>query len=79
MKEKMIILSAGLRAEILKRYGCTYATLKAALEYKTETALSRELRRYALERGSRVWVPVDDPDDTLEPGDQKVIPGVAAN
>lgn len=74
MKEKMIILSAGIRAEMLERYGCTYATLKAALEYKTETALSRELRRYALEHGARVWVPEKRlPGDQLDISD---VPGV---
>lgn len=57
MERRLIIISTGLRAEILNRYGCTHATIKAALEYSTNTALSRELRRYALEHGGELWVP----------------------
>ena len=53
--ENRIIITGDLRREILERYGCTYATLKSALEFKTETAFSRELRRYALERGGELW------------------------
>lgn len=57
MKRMLIRISTGLRAEILGRFGCTHATLKAAMEYTTDTALSRELRRYALEHGGELWVP----------------------
>ena len=53
--ENRIIITGALRREILERYGCTYATLKSALEYKTNTAFGRELRRYALERGGELW------------------------
>jgi len=57
MERRLIRISTGLRAEILGRFGCTHATLKAAMEYTTDTALSRELRRYALEHGGELWVP----------------------
>lgn len=59
MSRKIIRISSGLRSEILGRFECTYATLKDAMEYVTDTALSRELRRYALEHGGEVWVPME--------------------
>lgn len=57
MNRKLIRISSGLRSEILGRFECTYATLKDAMEFVTDTALSRELRRYALEHGGEIWVP----------------------
>lgn len=60
MGKKLIRISSGLRSEILGRFECTYATLKDAMEYTTDTALSRELRRYALEHGGEIWVPLKE-------------------
>lgn len=60
MERRLIRISTGLRAEILGRFGCTHATIKSAMEYTTNTAFSRELRRYALEHGGEVWVPLKE-------------------
>lgn len=60
MSRKLIRISTSVRKEIMERFGCQYATLKDAMEYITDTALSRELRRKALELGGEVWVPERD-------------------
>lgn len=74
MTDRFIRITSSLRHQMLERYGCTPATVKAAMEFTTDTAFAKELRRFALEHGARVWVP-----EQRMPGDQMEItdePGV---
>ena len=71
MTERFIRITSSLRHQILERYGCTPATVKAAMEFTTDTAFAKELRRFALEHGARVWVP-----EKRLPGDQMDISNV---
>jgi hypothetical protein len=50
---EIIKVEHGLRKELIELLGCTYPTIKSALEYRTNTALSSKIRQAALNRGGK--------------------------
>lgn len=62
MEAKKIIITAELRREMMDKFGVAPHTLINALNFATQTALSRVLREYALEHGGELWRRVESPE-----------------
>ena len=48
---QQIVVGYGLRKLMMLELGVTYPTIKAALEYKSNTYIAECIRQYALEHG----------------------------
>lgn len=72
MKRKVILIDSRLRKVLMERYGFSHATIKRALEYRTDTSTAKMIQEYALEHGGEVWVPLKEVAATAEgsPTDQ---------
>jgi len=48
---RTILVNYGIKKEIMAALGCTYPTIKTALNYKSNTALSSKIREAAINKG----------------------------
>lgn len=62
--KKKIVTSRNVRLQIIKELGCTEATVRAALEWKSNSYQAKYIRMLALKNGGKVWM--ESEEETLK-------------
>lgn len=51
---KIILVNHGTKKEIMAAFKCTYPTVRAALNYKSNTCLANKIRKAAINKGGHL-------------------------